>query len=65
MKTKFITGNVVVMVLFGALGLMRFSEGIRSVQILGLFGSGMAVGAALISIVNAPRAKPKTEKTVN
>ena len=61
MKTKFIAGNVVVMVLFGALGLMRFSEGVRTVQVLGLFGSGMAVGAALISVVNALRAKTKTE----
>ena len=61
MKTKFIGANVVVMVLFGGLGLTRFSEGVRTVQVLGLFGSGMAVGAALISVVNALRAKTKTE----
>ena len=61
MKTKFIPANVVIMVLFGGLGLARFSEGVRTVQVLGLFGSGMAVGAALISVVNALRAKTKTE----
>ena len=59
MKMRFIGANVVIMVLVGGLGLTRYSEGVRTVKVIGLFGSGMAVGAAFISVVNELRAKTK------
>lgn len=61
MRPKAIAVNVALLIMVGGLGLMRFSDGVRTVQVLGLFGSGMAVGVALISIMNALRAKSKTE----
>jgi hypothetical protein len=37
-------------------GLYRFSPGVRTVNVLGLFASGMAFGAALRGIVMTMRA---------
>jgi hypothetical protein len=52
MKMKKVILNLAIMMCFGALGLTSFSEGVRTVQILGLFAAGWAVGAAFSNIVH-------------
>ncbi|HCV43512.1 MAG TPA: hypothetical protein DGH68_08495 [Bacteroidetes bacterium] len=59
MKLKLVGTNVAIMVVFGVIGLTRFTEGVRTVQILGLFASGAAVGASLATIIAAFKAKQK------
>ena len=56
-----IVAKVIIMVLFTGLGLTFYTEGVRTVQILGLFGSGMAVGATLVSLIYSITTKQKTE----
>jgi hypothetical protein len=49
--------NVVLMVVFGAIGLTKFTENVRTVQVIGLLGSGALFGAALTLITSAFRSK--------
>jgi len=49
------------MVVFCAVGLTFFTENVRTVQFLGIFVCGVAVGASLASMIAALRAKQKTE----
>jgi hypothetical protein len=60
MKKKSVIWNLVLIVVFGGLGLTQFSEGVRTVQILGLFTAGMIVGGSITTIVNA--LKPADDK---
>jgi hypothetical protein len=53
MDMKLVVRNAAIMVVFGVLGLTQFSENVRTVQILGLFASGVAVGAAWSKVVTA------------
>jgi hypothetical protein len=46
-----------ILLLFGLLGLYRFSHGVRSVDAVGLFASGAACGAAFVGLVRALRGK--------
>jgi hypothetical protein len=39
--------------MFGAVGLLRFSHGVRTVDALGLFASGATFGAALAGVLGA------------
>ena len=48
---------IAIMLLFGFLGLTRFSENVRTVQVVGLFGSGACVGVSLVGIISALRSK--------
>ncbi len=52
MKMKSLIWNLAVMIVFGVLGLTQFSEGVRTVQILGLFASGWVLGAAFSNIIH-------------
>ena len=61
MNTKSVTAIVVVLVMFGVLNLIHFSEGVRTVQVVGLLGSGMCIAAAIFIITASIRAKTKTE----
>ena len=61
MKTKVVGRNVAIMVVFSVSGLTFFTENVRAVQILGIFATGMAVGASLAALISALRAKPKAE----
>ena len=45
------TGAWIVMVLFALLGLWQFSQGIRSVDALGLFARGALAGAAIAGLL--------------
>ncbi len=49
--------NIALMVVFGAVGLTMFTENVRTVQILGLFASGVVFGVALAAIISAFRSK--------
>jgi len=49
--------NIALMVLFGAGGLTVFTENVRTVQILGLFASGVVFGVSLAAIISAFRSK--------
>jgi hypothetical protein len=57
MDMKLVVRNAAIMVVFGVLGLTQFSENVRTVQMLGLFASGVAVGAAWSKIVTELTAK--------
>jgi hypothetical protein len=59
MQTKLILRNVVLMAAFGAMGLIMFTENVRTVQILGLFACGAVFGAGLTSIITAIRGRQK------
>ena len=41
MDMKLVGLNVALMVVFGVLGLTQFTENVRTVQVLGLFASGI------------------------
>jgi hypothetical protein len=47
------------MIVFTAIGLTMFTENVRSVQILGLFATGVVFGVSLARIVSAVRARRK------
>jgi hypothetical protein len=57
MRNKGIFPSLAIMIIFGLLGLTRFGENIRAVQVVGLFGSGMATGAGLMSLISILRSK--------
>ena len=48
---------MLVAMIIGLLGLARFSPGVRSVAVVGLFASGMAFGAGLVRLVLGLRGK--------
>jgi hypothetical protein len=45
--------SIVVMVVFGLIGLSQFSRDVRLVQVIGLFASGAAFGAAFVTVIRA------------
>ena len=53
--------NVAVMVIFAGLGLTQFTENVRTVQVLGLFASGMVCGIALGMLIITLKATSKKE----
>ena len=62
MKQAF-RGPVLITMLVGLGGLARFSTGVRSVAVVGLFASGMAFGAGLVRLVLALRGKVIDERS--
>ena len=61
MKMKLVGLNVALIIVFGVLGLTQFTENVRTVQVFGLFASGVVVGAAWTRIVAALTAKKNKE----
>jgi hypothetical protein len=59
MKMNVIWRNVALIVAFGAMGLILFTENVRTVQTLGLFACGAVFGAGLTSMVTAIRGRQK------
>jgi hypothetical protein len=55
MKRKVIGRHIALMVTFAAVGLVMFTEGVRTVQVLGLFASGAVFGALLGGIIQVLR----------
>jgi hypothetical protein len=53
--------NVAVMMIFAGLGLTQFTENVRTVQVLGLFASGMVCGVALGMLIITLKAVSKQE----
>ena len=49
--------NIALMVVFGAIGLTKFTENVRTVQVVGLFACGAVFGVALALIISAFRSK--------
>ena len=49
--------NIALMVVLGAIGLTKFTENVRTVQVVGLLGCGAVFGAALTLITSAFRSK--------
>jgi len=49
--------HIALMVIFCAIGLGIFTENVRTVQVLGLFISGLGFGASLTTIISAYRSK--------
>jgi len=54
---KRVGAHIAIIVVFGLLGLTQFSDNVRTVQVLGLFASGAAVGASLTRIISALKAR--------
>ncbi len=57
MNKKVIPALGFVLFVLGATGLFRFSQDVRTVDVIGLFASGMVCGAALVGIVFALKGK--------
>jgi len=57
MNRKVIGPNIVLMVVFCAVGLTQFTENVRTVQIVGLFACGVVFGVSLARIISAFRSK--------
>jgi hypothetical protein len=57
MNTRLIIRNAALMVAFTAVGLTLFTENVRTVQIIGLFSSGIVFGVSLAAIISAFRSK--------
>jgi hypothetical protein len=47
------------MVVFTATGLTMFTENVRTVQVVGLFASGMVFGVSMAGIIAAYRGRQK------
>ncbi|MFN8425486.1 MAG: hypothetical protein U0X87_04400 [Anaerolineales bacterium] len=43
--------SVAIIIVFGIIGLLRFSEGVRLVNAVGLSGSGFALGVGFLLLV--------------
>lgn len=61
MKKKNVTAFVIIFLIIGIMGLLRFSGNVRTVDMVGLFGSGLACGVALMGMVSILRSKTKSE----
>lgn len=59
MKPKAVWPNVAVMLLFVVIGFTQYTEGVRTVQVLGLFASGMVAGVSLSLIIAAVKGSRK------
>lgn len=56
MKFKSVAQNIALTLVFLAVGMLTFSENIRTVQVLGLYASGVASGVFLARAILASRA---------
>ena len=63
MQMNVIWRSVVLMVKFVAVGLIMFTENVRTVQILGLLSCGAVFGVSLARIIAAFRGRQKQAKT--
>ncbi len=61
MNKKPIIRSIALIIVFCSIGFILFTENVRTVQILGLFACGAAVGASLTNIRAAFKTKQKTE----
>ena len=57
MNLKGIPMNIAVMLVFSLIGLIKFAENVRAVQVVGLFASGAVCGVAFALITSAYRSK--------
>ena len=57
MKKRTITRNIALIVVFCAIGIILFTENVRTVQIIGLFACGAIFGASLTNIIVTLRQK--------
>jgi len=51
MNNRSVLQNLAIMLAFPGAGLMMFTEGVRNVQILGLFASGAVFGLFLARVI--------------
>ena len=61
MRKKSIIRSVALAIVFCAVGLILFTENVRTVQIIGLFACGAVIGASLTNIIDAIRQKQKAK----
>lgn len=62
MKKRSIGRNIALMTVFTGVALSVFSEGLRTVQIVGLLACGAVIGASLSQIFIALKANKAEEK---
>jgi ABC-type enterochelin transport system permease subunit len=61
MVRKPLASFVFVFFVLGLAGLFRFSQNVRTVQVVGLFISGVACGVSSVGFVTSLRSKSNTE----
>jgi len=54
--------NVALMVLFSAIGLAKFTENVRAVQVVGLFASGVLFGTAVTMLIFALKTRKSNQE---
>jgi hypothetical protein len=57
MNSRSILQNLAVMIIFPAIGVTMFTEGVRTVQILGLMASGAVFGVYLARLLMTLKAR--------
>ena len=58
MKSRSVLQNLGLMAVFLGVGMLTFTENVRTVQVLGLFATGMVCGVFLSKAIAAFRAGP-------
>lgn len=61
MNKRSIGSHAAMIVIFVAIGLTMFTEGVRTVQVLGLMASGGVCGVSLVKLIDAVRAGRKQD----
>ena len=61
MNKNQIIRNVALIIVFCAVGLILFTENVRTVQIIGLFACGAVVGASLSNLIVTLKTKTNAE----
>jgi len=59
MRRVVIFRNAALMIVFAAIGFLKFTDNLRTVQILGLFACGAVFGVGLSQIIFEVRARQK------
>ncbi len=59
MKKKIVWRNIAIAIVFGIIGLTAFTNDVRAVQVLGLFASGVVVGASVTVAIFMAKASPE------
>ncbi|HUI63401.1 MAG TPA: hypothetical protein VL126_01060 [Bacteroidota bacterium] len=60
MKSRSVGANLAILFVFVFVGLTMFSDGVRTVQIIGLLACGAAAGAALTRLIVGLRSRTQS-----
>jgi hypothetical protein len=63
MDKKFIGINIVLLLIFYCVGFTQFTENLKPLQLIGIFGSGAVFGASFAAIYRAMKMKRTLEQS--